>query len=217
MMIQKFAPDEIQVGKMAKFVVKIRNVGGRPANDVIVRDEIPQGTRLINTTPQAKNNGRQLEWQLGTLSSGEERLVEMQLMPTDEGELGSVATVSFSAQASIKTRCTMPQLAIRMSSPSAVMIGEEIRVKIELHNPGSGDATGVMLLENVPDSVRHEAGPALEFEVGTLKAGETREMDLIFLAEKPGKVVNTLTARADGNIQVQQQVEFEVIAPGLEV
>ena len=36
-------------------------------------------------------------------------------------------------------------------------------------------------------------------------------------AEKAGKVVNALTAKADGNLQVQQQVEFEVIAPALTV
>ena len=108
----------------------------------------------------------------------------------------------------------MPQLALRMTAPAQVMIGQDEHVKIELRNPGTGDATNVMLLENVPENVKHAAGPALEFEVGTLKAGETRSMDLVLTAQKAGKVVNALTARADGNLQVQQQVEFEVIAPG---
>jgi uncharacterized repeat protein (TIGR01451 family) len=35
------------------------------------------------------------------------------------------------------------------------------------------------------------------------------------VAEKPGHVINLLSARGDGNLQVQQQVEFEVIAPAL--
>jgi len=217
LLIQKFAPGEIQVGKPAKFVVQVRNAGSQPADDVIVRDEVPQGTRLISTTPSAAASGNQLIWQLGKLSAGEERSLEMQLMPVAEGEVGSVATVSYSAQASVKTRCTMPQLAIRMTAPEKVMIGQEQRVKIELRNPGSGDATGVMLFENVPENVKHAAGPALEFEIGTLRAGETRELELSLLAEKAGKVVNVLTARADGNLQVQQQVEFEVIAPALAV
>jgi uncharacterized repeat protein (TIGR01451 family) len=39
----------------------------------------------------------------------------------------------------------------------------------------------------------------------------------VLTAEKAGKVVNVLSARADGNLQVQQQVEFEVIAPALSV
>ena len=39
-------------------------------------------------------SGAQVVWNLGSLSAGEERIVEMELIPTDEGELGSVATVS---------------------------------------------------------------------------------------------------------------------------
>lgn len=215
--IQKFAPGEIQVGKPAKFVLQVRNSGAQAADNVIIQDEIPQGTQLVSTSPAATAEGSRLVWQLGKLSPGEDRTVEMQIMPKSEGDIGSVATVTYSAQASVKTHCTMPQLAIRMTAPSEVMIGKQQHVKIELRNPGSGDATGVMLFENVPPNVKHVSGPALEFEIGTLRAGETRELDLVLSAEKAGKVTNTLTARAQGNLQVQQQVEFEVIAPALTV
>ena len=217
LVIQKFAPGEIQVGKPAKFVLQVRNSGAQAADNVIVHDEIPQGTQLVSTSPAATTEGSRLVWQLGKLSPGEDRTIEMQIMPKSEGDIGSVATVTYSAQASVKTHCTMPQLAIRMTAPSEVMIGKQQHVKIEIRNPGSGDATGVMLFENVPPNVKHASGPALEFEIGTLRAGETRELDLVLLAEKAGKVTNTLTARAQGSLQVQQQVEFEVIAPALAV
>jgi len=217
LVIQKFAPGEIQVGKPAKFVLQVRNAGSQAADNVTVHDEVPQGTQLISTSPSSTNDGSRLVWQLGKLSPGEDRTVEMQVMPKAEGELGSVATVTYSAQASVKTHCTMPQLAVRLTAPSEVMIGGQQHVKIEIRNPGSGDATGVMLFENVPPNVKHVAGPTLEFEIGTLRAGETRELDLVLTAEKAGKVTNTLTARAQDNLQVQQQVDFEVIAPGLSV
>jgi uncharacterized repeat protein (TIGR01451 family) len=215
--IQKFAPGEIQVGKPAKFVLQVRNSSAHVADNVTVQDEIPQGTQLVSTSPSATTEGSRLVWQLGKLSPGEDRTIEMQVMPKAEGDIGSVAIVTYSAQASVKTHCTMPQLAIRMTAPSEVMVGKQQHVKIEIRNPGSGDATGVMLFENVPPNVKHAAGPTLEFEIGTLRAGETRELDLVLNAEKPGKVTNTLTARAQGNLQVQQQVEFEVIAPALTV
>lgn len=217
LVLQKFAPAEIQIGKPAKFVIKLRNVGQRPAEDVQVIDEIPQGTELMGTTPQADSNGGQIQWNLGSLSPGEERSLEIELMPTEEGDIGSVAKVTFATHASAKTRCTRPQLAIRLSSPPEVLVGRQQPVTIELHNPGTGDATGVMLIENVPDNVSHQAGPVLEFEVGTLRAGETRRMELILTAEKAGRVVNVMTAQADGNLHVQQQVEFEVVAPSLAV
>lgn len=217
LVIQKLAPPQLQVGKPAKFIVQVRNVGGQVAEDVIIRDEVPHGTKLVSTTPTAESDGSRLTWQLNKLSPGEERSIEMQVMPTAEGEIGSVATVTYSAQASVKARCTMPQLALRLTAPNQVMIGGEQRVKIELRNPGSGDATGVMLFENVPQNLKHAAGPTLEFEIGTLRAGETRELELVLKAEKAGKVVNVLNARAEGNLQVQQQVDFEVIAPALSV
>src|SRR5262249_47534906 len=201
--------------KPAKFVVQVRNVGGQSAENVTVRDEVPNGTRLVSTSPPAESDGSHLVWQLGKLSAGEERNIEMQVMPTAEGEIGSVASVTYSAEASVKAHCTMPQLALRLTAPGQVMIGGEQRVKIELRNPGTGNATGVMLFENVPQSLKHAAGPALEFEIGTLRPGETRELELVLTAEKAGKVSNVLTAKADGNLQVQQQVDFEVIAPAL--
>ena len=217
LVIQKFAPGEIQVGKPAKFVLQVKNSGAQAADNVTIHDEIPQGTQLVSTSPASTADGSRLTWQLGKLSPGEDRTIEMQIMPKSEGDIGSVATVTYSAQASVKTHCTMPQLAIRMTAPSEVMIGKQQHVKIEIRNPGSGDATGVMLFENVPPNVKHAAGPTLEFEIGTLRAGESRELDLVLNAEKAGKVTNTLTARAQGNLQVQQQVDFEVIAPALTV
>jgi uncharacterized repeat protein (TIGR01451 family) len=217
LVLQKFAPGEIQVGKTAKFVLQVRNSGAQAADNVTIHDEVPQGTQLVSTSPASTNEGSHLTWQLGKLSPGEDRTIEMQVMPKSEGDIGSVATVTYSAQASVKTHCTMPQLAIRMTAPSEVMIGKQQHVKIEIRNPGSGDATGVMLFENVPPNVKHAAGPTLEFEIGTLHAGESRELDLVLNAEKAGKVTNTLTAKAQGNLQVQQSVDFEVIAPALTV
>ncbi len=217
LVLQKSAPNEIQVGKACTFTIRVRNVGQRPADNVIVSDQVPRGTRFLSASPQVESSDGSLVWQLGTLSPGEERTMEIKLMPTEEGEIGSVAQVTFASHASAKANCTRPQLALRMSAPSEVLVGRQQRVTIELHNPGSGDATNVMLLENVPENVRHASGPALEFEIGTLRTGETRRMELVLTAEKAGRVVNVLTARADGNLQVEQRVEFEVIAPAITV
>jgi hypothetical protein len=111
---------------------------GLAAYNVRVRFVVPHGSRLICTTPRAESGGGHLVWQLGKLSPGEDRTVEMQLMPTAEGEIGSVATVSYSAQASVKTRCTMPQLAIRMTAPAKVMIGQQQRAVQDAALAGHG-------------------------------------------------------------------------------
>jgi uncharacterized repeat protein (TIGR01451 family) len=215
--LQKLAPPEIQVGKKAMFQIRVQNNSQRAAHNVVITDEVPLGTQLVGTAPKAAVTGAQVAWDLGTLSVGEERIVEMELLPTEEGELGSIATVTFAAQASAKARSTRPQLALRLSANPRVMIGEQQIVQIEVTNPGTGDATGVMLLESIPEGVSHEAGPALEFEIGTLAAGQTKHIDLLLQAEKAGIVDNLMTARADASLQVQANCQFEVIAPALEV
>ncbi len=215
--LQKVAPAEMQVGEECAIALRVQNTGGRSAQEVTIVDEVPQGTRLVSTTPRAMVHGSKVTWNLGTLAVGEERTVQMRLMPEQEGELGSVATVSFAAQASAKSRCTKPELALRLSCPSTVHVGEQHLIKIEISNPGSGDAKNVILLETVPEGVTHEAGPSLEFEVGTLAAGEARELELIVTGEQAGRIVNRMTAQADAGLRIDAACEFEIVAPALEV
>jgi uncharacterized repeat protein (TIGR01451 family) len=215
--ILKLAPAEIQVGKRCTFGIRVQNTGQRTAQNVQIVDEVPLGTELVGTAPRASVSGGKVVWDLGTLSVGEERTVEMELIPTEEGELGSVATVMMAAQASAKSRCTKPELAMRLSSQPQVHAGQPHVVQVEITNPGSGEATGVMLLETVPAGVSHEAGPALEMEIGKLAPGETRRLDLLLTAEQAGLVKNTMTAKADAGLMVEASCEFEVIAPDLKL
>ena len=100
--IQKLAPEEIQVGRRCTFAIRVQNTGQRTAQNVQIHDEIPLGTELVGTAPRASVSGAQVVWDIGTLSVGEERTVEMEVIPTEEGELGSVASVTFATQASAK-------------------------------------------------------------------------------------------------------------------
>lgn len=217
LVIEKFAPDEIQIGKPATFEIKVRNVGQATAENVQVRDAVPRGTRLLETMPRAEESGGSVLWQLETLRPGEEKSVSMQLMPVGEGEIGSVATVTFSSQASVRTRSTRPQLLVETTAPRRVLIGENVQLSIRLSNPGTGAATRVVLEEDVPEGLAHAAGRALEFEAGTLKPGETRELELTLKAVKAGIVQNVLRARADANLSVESRADIEVIAPQLAV
>jgi 3'-phosphoadenosine 5'-phosphosulfate sulfotransferase (PAPS reductase)/FAD synthetase len=60
-----------------------------------------------------------------------------------------------------------------------VMIGKEVLLSIKIGNVGTGAAAGVVLEERVPPGLKHPAGAELEFEVGTLKPGETPQMRLV--------------------------------------
>ena len=214
----KNAPSEVQIGKLAEFQLIVRNVGKVTVKQVIVQDQIPEGTRLIGAVPDiTEQDGETLYWDLGTLEPGEEVIVAMQVMPEVDGEIGSVGTIMFRADASVRTVATRPMLKLEHTVTPKVNVGETVSLQICVSNPGTGAATSVVLEEDVPDGLSHPAGAALERELGTIKPGETREVVLTLTAERAGLIENVIVARADANLVVEDRAQLQVIAPQLQV
>lgn len=216
--LQKILPGEIQVGKPAVFKIIVRNSGALTVPKVEVRDPIPWGVRVMRTTPQAARGPQgELFWSLGPLAPGDELNLETEVMPLQEGEIGSVATLSVITAASARATATRPQLMLRAQMPQQVMIGEEVTMLITISNPGSGTATGVVLEEHVPTELQHPAGTDLENWIGDLRPGETREVQLKLRAVRPGSAANLLVARAEGNLRVEDRTAVQVLAPQLDL
>ena len=216
--VQKIAPPEIQVGRPAVLRVVVRNTGPAAASEVEIHDQVPRGTRLLGTAPPASPGARgELVWSLGTLKPGGETSVEMQIMPTEEGEVGSVATVRFQADATARSIVTRPRLVVETSGANRVLVGDDTMLTFTVSNPGSGVATGVVLAEHIPAGLKHPGGAELEYTVGDLKPGDTRQLQLRLKAVQAGTIANVITARADANLRTQHRFNLEVISPQLNV
>jgi uncharacterized repeat protein (TIGR01451 family) len=216
--IEKFAPAEIQVGKSATFEIRVRNTGQVAAHDVVVTDQVPRGTKLEATSPEAQLAADgSVAWQLGAMQPGDEVVLSMQVLPEQEGEIGSVAQLTFAGRATARSVCTRPLVSIEHTAPKQVLIGETVRLGITISNPGTGAASGVIVEEDVPEGLTHVAGSELEYEIGTLRPSETRQLELQLTADKPGLIENMVTVRGEGNLLAQHKVQIEVIAPQLEV
>ena len=216
--IVKKSPQEVQVGKPAKFHVTVRNEGQVSAHDVLIRDEVPHGTRLVNTNPPAKRAADgALLWEMGTIRPGTEVTTMMEVEPLEEGDVGSVATISFQTSASARAIATKPQLMLEHSTERQALVGEEVIFHIKLSNTGSGVANNVTIEENVPRGLQHYDGNELEYKIGDLKPGETRQLELTLKADEPGLCTNLLLARADANLEVEDRCEIEIVAPQIQL
>lgn len=223
--VEKRGPREVQVGKPARYEMFVRNVGTAVAHDVTLHDTVPAGTRLIATTPPAapgpnsapSGTTGDLVWRLGTLEPGAGTKVAMEVMPEAEGEIGSVASVTFRADATVRSRSTKPGLDVESAPPKPVLIGEKLTTSIIVSNPGTGTSTGVVLVGTLPDGVQHPAGKEVEFDVGRLEPGERRTIDLTLATMSPGVHAMTVTARADGRLSADASIPLEVTAPMLEL
>ena len=219
MEIQKRAPNEVQVGVPATFTVLVRNVGNASAFDVQVVDAVPKGARLVRTNPQAQQNGANgLTWKLGEMAAGAEQTITIELVPETEGEIGSVASVNFAAQASVRTISTQPKLVVKQLLEPTVLGGDSIKIMIEVANQGTGTARNVRLEEDVPQNMRHAPGAqVLGLPVGDLAPGESQKYSIDLTAVSAGKVSNLLRAIADNATSNESAASIEVVSPKLQI
>ena len=220
--LEKSGPRDLQVGKPARFEVIVRNVGSATAHDTVLRDAIPFGTSLITTMPPASPGATnapsgELLWSIGELRAGQEARVAMEVMPELEGDVGSVASVTFRADATVRSRVTKPALEITAEPLLPTLIGEMMAVDITLTNPGTGTATGVIVEGILPDSVSHPAGREVEFDVGQLEPGSSQSISLQLATVTPGVHEIRIGARADGGIEISRPLRAEITAPMMEL
>ncbi len=217
--VEKIAPKEIQVDREAKFAVKVKNVGSAPVRKLVLRDVLPTGARFVaadvaSVVPNARG---EFAWPPFDLAPCAEKTFEYRIIPTQEGEIGSVATLSFAAEASCRVRCVRPALEVEVVAPQEATLGSNIDLNVVVANVGTGAATNVALLETIPDGLRHPSGAVLDHALGTLAPGEKKRVPLTLQCVAPGATVNNLVVTADGDLRKEIQTEILVRAPKLEL
>ena len=217
--VEKQLPAEIVIEQPATIRLRIQNTGRSTAKKITVRDQIPQGTRLLSTTPDTTpNENGELLWTLGNLDPNEQLIVEMRVLPLREGEIGSVATVNYSAEASARIMVARPMLKVDVKVPSEVRMGEIVNLEIAVSNPGTATVTGIVLVEHIPDGLYHKDGKVLENrKIESLKPKEKKVLVLPLTCTGPGNLVNHVIVTANNNLRVEEQTTIRALAPVLKL
>lgn len=217
--LEKTFPPEIKINEPATIKITLRNVGRSGAKNIIIKDRVPQGTRLLSTTPEAtQTETGELFWSLGNLDANEQMSLEMRILPTREGEIGSVAVINYSAEASARISVTRPMLKVDVKAPAEIQLGQIANIEITISNPGSATATGIVLEEYVPDGLYHKDGKVLvNKNVDVLKPKEAKKLTLPLTCTGPGNLVNRLVVKANGNLAVEEKTTIRALAPVLKL
>jgi uncharacterized repeat protein (TIGR01451 family) len=220
--VEKLSPIEIQLNQQASFEIIVRNIGRVTAEEVQVVDQVPAGCEFVGATPQAQPQGKlqSLSWNLGTLRPGQEKKITFQLKPTQPGEMGSVAQVTFATQASMRTLVTKPVLEIVHQTEQTHLIGDSVILDVIVINKGDGPAKNVLIQQKVPEQLEFpdglpNASRGIEYEVGTLMPGKSQRVKLALKAANIGKIKSIMYASAEGGLRAQHELPIEVIAPKL--
>ncbi|MDR0869580.1 MAG: DUF11 domain-containing protein [Planctomycetaceae bacterium] len=217
--VEKVLPAEVKLEEPAVIQTVIHNTGRSAAKNIVLKDKIPKGTKLLSTSPEttAAADG-ELLWQLGNLDANEKITVEMKFLPQCEGEIGSVASVSYAVEASARLEVTRPMLKVEVKAPAEVRHGEIADIEITISNPGTATATGVILEEYVPDGLYHKDGKILvNKNVDTLRPKEAKRLTLPLTCTGHGNLVNRLIVKANGNLTVEEKTTIRALSPILEL
>ena len=208
--IEKTAPPTATLGQPFIYHIDISNTGQTTAREVVVEDRIPKGAELTGTIPRATLDGTTLIWKLGEVPPGASSRISIRVIPRSAGSIGSIATVRSAAEVAAETRVTVPTLSFTMESESEVRLGQKAIFRYTVKNAGPGNASGVTIRNAIPDGLNHPDGNDLEYEVGTLRAGESRSVRLSLETTRGGMVTNQAELTANGGIKIEASAKVEV-------
>lgn len=220
--ITKSAPAQVNVGDDFKYAIVVGNDSHVATRETVLTDVLPEGIAYVASSPAAKVEGSKLSWNLGTIEPGAKSEVSITVKATKTGKFTNCADVA--AEAGLKGRAcadtvaVAPELQLTKTAPAEVLLCDGITYTYVVKNNGTGPATGVKIADTLPAGLSVGAGGTnVSFDVGTLKAGESKTFTAKAAASKTGEYVNKATASGNGGLKAEASAKTIVRQPVLNI
>lgn len=218
-LLEKSAPAEIQVGKEFTYTLRLTNQSRAVLQGTVLTGILPNNFNVVASTPEASIVGRDAVWQVGKMEPGESKIFAIRGAATQVGTITACSDVTFRVStACIPIRVVQPALTLVQTAPDEVLLCDPIPVRIVVTNSGSGLATNVRVSEVLPDGLQTADGKStLDFNAGSLAAGQSREFTFECRAVKTGAFVQTGSAAADDGLKAAAASKTTVRQPVLDI
>ncbi len=208
-------PATATVGSNVEYTIVVTNNGPGAATDVVVTDVLPAGTTLVSASAGCSGTTT-VTCTVGTLAAGASATIELVVtMPSTPGPVSNTASVDSSSTdptpgndastAETAVGLDPADLSITKTAdrPNA-LVGSNVEYTIVVTNNGPGEATDVVVTDELPPGttlVSSSAGctgtTTVTCTVGTLASGASATIELVVtMPSTPGPVVNTATVES---------------------
>lgn len=220
--IAKDCTPQAMVGETFTYNIMVTNPSQIEAQNVTVTDALPDGVTYVSSTPSAQSGGQMLTWSLGSLPGGGSSQITVQVQASRTGQFDNCADVTAAHNLNARDCCTTvvvaPELVLEKTCTPEVTVCDTINYTIRVTNRGSGVATNVQINDPLPDGLVSSDGQrTVTSNIGSLGAGETREVSFSVKPERMGTYHNTARAMADGGLSAEASCTTVVTQPVLEV
>lgn len=217
--LEKGMPKEVRLNQGFTYQIVVSNLTDMTLEGVEVSDHLNDNTTYSGSNPKATMADGHVNWNLGSLGPKESRTIVVNGKAKKEGSVGSCATVTYNSQLCATAPVVQPMLKLVKTGTSNTIKCDPITYDFVVSNPGSGSISGVKITDNLPDGVvAADGSKSLNFNVGTLKPGESKKYSAKVNATRTGKFTNTAKATADGGITANSgNVTTTVTQPALAI
>jgi uncharacterized repeat protein (TIGR01451 family) len=216
--VEAVCPDAVVFNGELRYELVVRNAGNVAVQNVRVEDEIPAGARYVGSDPPGELNGDRLVWALGALDGNTDKRIVVRVRPTEEGELRSRASVTYSSAVELRTRVTRPRVAVSVTAPESARAGDEAQFRIKVTNSGTGPAQNMVLRAILSDGLNYRnQGNELVSKLASLPAGESKELTLPLSAVRAGPQACQITVTAEGSQDATAKASVNIVEPQLQI
>ncbi len=202
LLLESSVPTEIQANKPFGFEIKVTNISKLKLEGVEVSQTVP-GTLKIKDATEGTADGKAntLTYAAGILGAGESKIFRLQGTATQSGPLGMCLSARYNTSLCLASNVVSPALKVVSSGPVEALKCETLAYKLQVVNSGSGQAKNVKVETVLPEGLTTTDGKAsLNFDAGTLDAGQTKDFTFNAKASKPGAYEVKASAKADENL-----------------
>jgi uncharacterized repeat protein (TIGR01451 family) len=207
--VEAAGPRKIMIGREATFVVKVHNSGDAFANNVTVAVNIPDYAELVGSQassgsvrPPAGNEHREpLEWKISRLEAHSRETLTVRLVPHKSIPLD--LAVQWSCQPDVTqtlVEVQEPKLMMALAGPEEILFGKSKMYKLTISNPGNGDADNVLV---TLQPVGRMTEVAASHRLGTIRAGESKSVEVELTARQSGTLTIRAQAFGDGGLRAE--------------
>jgi uncharacterized repeat protein (TIGR01451 family) len=213
-------PRRLAVGQAAEYKLAVSNDGDQPAGDLVIMVSLPDSAELASVRPTTGTvdrapSGSALQWAIRSLAARKHEELALRIVPHDSASLALDVRCGCAA-VSAKTTLDVQEakLALVVEGAGEVHCGEREIYRLVVSNPGNGVAenTVIHLLPLPPE----EGNPAAH-RIGTLKAGESKVVEIELVARQGGKLTIQARATADGGLAATASEDVTVRQAGIQV
>ena len=198
--IEKSSPREATGGVVFSYEVSVENTGQQAVRHAEAVETLPQGWELVDARPRGTYDESKgtLRWTLGSLESGERRVLRIDVLPDPGGT--SVARTDVRTVAAVALRTKVAPVAPREPMPRSALPNRADSESV--HAPGARQAGArtarAQLHISAPATVRAGQRIRLQFRVCNLGTTTVRDSTIRILV--PDEMCHRLGKRLDHSV-----------------